>query len=145
MSYSSAASAHKQNHGDIYDDSSSGVSTEIVANAFNMVKARIQANGLTPPASSDILAVAENFYIKAEMAWKGRMMGDIPSGTASLSTYDNINKSYAMFMELGNQKVDEYIATQTGTPPTSSSSNSRTTYTYRMLHYSGNHYVKKVN
>lgn len=145
MSFSSVSAAHKQNHGDIYVNDSSGITTEIVANAFNMVKARIQAAGLTPPASNDILAVAENFYIKAELVWKGRMMGDLPSGQASPSTNDNINKSYQMFMELGNQKVDEYIASQTGIPTTGSSSNTRTNYNYQMRHYSGNHVIKKVN
>lgn len=98
MSYSSTSSAHKLNHGDIYNNSNSGVTTEVVTNAFNMVKARLQAAGLTPPGSSDILGVAENFYIKAELVWKGRMMGDLPSGAnGSMSTYDNVNKSYAMF------------------------------------------------
>lgn len=111
MSYSTAASAHKLNHGDIYNNSATGITDEVIANAFNMVKARIKKAGMTPPASDEILSVAENFFIKAEMIWKGRMMGDLPAGTGgSISTYDNINKSYKMFMELGNQTVDDYIA-----------------------------------
>ena len=146
MSYSTVTSAHKQNHGDIYSNGDSGVTTEIVTNAFNMVKARISAAGLTPPATNDILAVAENFYIKADLVWKGRMMGDLPTGSnGSIVSNDNVNTSYKMFMELGNQKVDEYIAVQTGIPPTGTNTNVRTNYNYSMLHYSGNHIVKKVN
>lgn len=119
MVYSSVAAAHKQNHGDIYVNDSSGVTTEIVANAFAMVKARVSAAGLTPPATSDILAVAENFYIKAEMVWKGRMMGDLPTGSnGSIISNDNVNNSYKMFMQLGNEQVDNYIASvATNTQP----------------------------
>ncbi len=106
MSYSTVTSAALLNRGKPHSDDTY---TEIVTNAFNMVKSRIKAAGLTPPASDDILAVAENFYIKAETVWKSRMAGDLPAGNGSMSTYDNVNKSYNMFMNLGNEKVDEYI------------------------------------
>ena len=106
MSYSTENSAAYLNHGKIHADV---VLTEIVTNAFNMVKSRVKAAGLTPPTSDDILAVAENFYIKAESVWKGRMMGDLPAGNGSISTYDNVNKSYALFIKMGDEKVDEYI------------------------------------
>ncbi len=133
MSYSTPASAHKLNHGDIYNNTSTGITTEVVTNAFNMVKARIKAAGLTPPSSDDILAVAENFYIKAELLWKGRMMGDLPAGTGgSISTYDNINKSYRMFMDMGNQKVDEYIASSaTNIQPSDTTGVSRSDYVFK--------------
>lgn len=110
MGYSTAASAHKLNHGDIYVNASSGITDEIILSATNMVNARLDEFGVTHPASSTILATAENYFIKAEMVWKGRMMGDLPSGNGSMSTYDNVNKSYNMFIELGTKTVDRYIA-----------------------------------
>ncbi len=111
MVYSSVAVAHKQNHGDIDDDTNSGVSTAIVNSAFNKVKARIKAAGLTPPASDETLAEAENAYINAKMVWKGRMMGHLPSGAnGSIVSNDNVNTSMKLFNEEGDQLVDAYIA-----------------------------------
>jgi hypothetical protein len=132
LSYSNAASAHKLNHGDIYKNAESGITDEVVANAFAMVKSGIEAAGLTPPASSSILAVAENFFIKAELVWKGRMMGDLPAGTGSMSTYDNVNKSYNMFMKLGNEHVEKYIqSAQTSVQPGDTSGVSRSDYEFK--------------
>lgn len=147
MSYSSTSSAHKLNHGDIYNNSNSGVTTEVVTNAFNMVKARLQAAGLTPPGSSDILGVAENFYIKAELVWKGRMMGDLPSGAnGSMSTYDNVNKSYAMFLVLGDAKVDEYIKyASTNVQPSDVNGQIRSDYVFNNLKLNQNDIAEPVN
>lgn len=110
MGYSTAASAHKLNHGDIYNNTETGITDEVVAAAMDLVNARLDEFGIAHPASSTILAAAERYFIKAEMAWKGRMMGDLPSGNGSMSTYDNVNKSIEKFTVLGEKYVDKYIA-----------------------------------
>jgi len=110
VAYSTALSAHKLNHGDIYDNTETGITDEIIATATDIVNARLDEFGIAHPTTNAILAVAEKYFIKAEMAWKGRMMGDIPSGGSSPSTYDNINKSIKMFTEMGEKTVDRYIA-----------------------------------
>ncbi len=119
MVYSAVLANSKLTGGDKYSDANSGVATQIQTTAFNIVKARIGAAGLTPPATNDILAVAEDFYATALKYQKGRIMGDLPAGAGvSIATYDNVNKAIKMNMDLGDSFVDDYIkSVQTNVQP----------------------------
>ncbi len=109
--YSAVATNEKLTGGDRYNETSSGIDTAIQAAAFNMVKARIKKAGLIPPSTDDILAIAEDFYTTALKYQKGRLMGDLPTGAgASIATYDNVNKAIKLNIDLGNEQVDNYIA-----------------------------------
>ena len=112
MVYSSTANTHSITGGDRYDNANSGVTTAIQATAFVMVKAKVKARGLTPPAADDTLGAAEDMYAIALSYNKGRMIGDLPSGGAnsSIATYDNVNKSVILYMGLGDGLIEDYIA-----------------------------------
>jgi hypothetical protein len=111
MTYNTVANTSKQSHGDLYNDTVTGISTAILTSAFNRVKARVKASGLTPPSSDETLAEAELLFAKADLLWKGRMMGDIPTGSGgAISTYDNINKSRTALITEAEKLVDQYIA-----------------------------------
>ncbi len=133
MVYSSTGNTHKLGGGDRYTESSSEVTTAIQAQAFNMVKARIKAAGLTPPTSDDILTTAEEFYAIALMYQKGRLMGDLPTGAgASIATYDNVNKAIKMNMDFGNGMVDDYIkSVQIDVQPNDIDGQSRSDYVFK--------------
>jgi hypothetical protein len=111
MTYNTVLNTSNQSHGDIYNDTVTGISTSILTSAFNRVKARVKAAGLTPPAIDDSLAEAELLFAKADLLWKGRMMGDIPTGPGgAMSTYDNINKSRAALITEAEKLIDQYIS-----------------------------------
>lgn len=133
MTYNTVANANLQSHGDIYNNNSTGITTSILTSAFNRVNARIKAIGLTPPATDDILAEAELLFAKADLLWKGRMMGDIPTGTGgAISTYDNINKSRAALINEAKELIDQYIASaSTNVQPSDITGVSRSDYVFK--------------
>ena len=110
MSYTVSSDAHKLAHGDIYNNTQTGITDRVIALAFAMVNARLKSKGITPPASDDILAAAESFYIEAWMLMKGRIMGDLPNGgQGNISSQDNVNKSFKLLVDYGDIQVDNYI------------------------------------
>ncbi len=148
MVYSTVANSGKLTTGvDKYVDASSGIATAIQTTAFNMVKARIKAAGLTPPSSDDILAVAEDFYATALKYQRERMTGSLPTGSgAGIASNDNVNNSFKINTALGDKYVEEYIKyASTDTQPSDVNGQIRSDAVFKNLKLNQNDIAEPVN
>ncbi len=106
----------------VYKDGTTDAAGKIaqaITSSDLVIKAKLRAVGLTPPATDDTLNAASQWISKGILRRLKREEGSLPIGAnASPDTYDATNKAVDSDIAFGEKLVDQYIAqVQTNTQP----------------------------